>query len=78
MNQIIRIEQKVVNGAVREVRSYNWPKVQYSDVHGNKEVREWPNEVKMDWLIRHNYSERSAYMIAYNVSEAEMKRIEND
>jgi hypothetical protein len=75
---IVQKIKKVVNGAVREIEIFSWPKVQYSFSDGSKVVREWNPEVKMDWLTGHGYSERRAYMIAYNASEADMQRIEND
>lgn len=75
---IVSKEKRVINGAVREVESFNWPKVEYSYGDGSKVVQEWPNEAKQAWLINHGYSERRAYMIAFNVSEADMQRIEND
>lgn len=74
-----RQEQRVVNGALRVVDIFDWPMIQYTRWQDNSRF-ELPMsaEQKQNWLTGHGWSERQAYMIAFNVSEAEMQRIEND
>ncbi len=57
--------QQVINGRVQTVYNYNWP-------------ADYTCEQKQIWLLNHGTTERQAYMIAFNVSETEMQRIEND
>lgn len=73
---IHQVVEKVKNGKVQKVSVFNWPKQKYNYVDGSSVVREWSNEEKQGWLLSHGWSERSAYMIAFSVSEKEMKRIE--
>lgn len=56
--------KKVVNGKVQEIYEFTWTPGKSAE---NKQI----------WLINNGWSERSAYMIAFNISESEMKRIEN-
>ncbi len=73
---IHQVKQEVINGKVQKVNVFNWPKQKYNFVNGESVVKEWEPEVKQIWLINHGWNERAAYMIAFNVPEAEMKRIE--
>lgn len=57
--------KKVVNGKVQIVDTFSFPS---SMIEAERQI----------WLINRGWSERSAYMIACNVSEADMQRVENN
>jgi hypothetical protein len=71
-------EERIVNGALRVVDVFNWPMVRYSRIDGSQFEAPMSNEARQNWLINHGWSERQAYMVAFNISEAEMQRIENE
>lgn len=58
-------DKKVVNGVVRIVDTFNFPSNMIS-------------EERVIWLTNRGWNERAAVMIAFNISESEMQRIEND
>lgn len=58
-------QTKVINGKVQTLYIFSWP-VGYTELQ------------KQNWLTSNGWDEREAYKIAFNISEIEMKRIEND